>query len=56
MGDDLSDNDAADSDDNNEEEEVSIELSFDWKKTHLNLNNWWESKTIIQLSNSYFEC
>ena len=31
VGDDLSDNDAADSDDNNEEEEVSIELSFDWK-------------------------
>jgi len=43
VGDDLHDNSAADSNHNDEEVE-------------LNLNDWWESKTIIQLSNSFFEC
>jgi len=56
VGDDLHDNSAADSNHNDEEVELSIELSFGlWlKKMDLNLNGWWESKTIIQLSNSFF--
>jgi len=50
VGDDLHDNDAADSDDNDEEEELYIVLSFGFwlKKTDLNLNDRLESKTIIQ--------